>query len=157
MINSSDDFSPESNERAIPHSTKRLFDFGTESPPPVEAKQEMDDPAAEANRIVKRLAAIVEDHRNAATALNIDLDAKDLKSVIYALKEHAKGKPGLPVPNSRDEIHQYCLNRLFEELVEEPSNILFTTQKGNDTVRYDAMNDSFWIQCLDLMEAKYND
>ena len=155
MRPASDDLSPRSDTRPTHRSTKRLFDFGSESPPPVESKQEMDDPAAEAMRIVKRLAGIVEDHRNAATALNIELTAEDLKSVISALKEHAKGKPGLPVPNSRDEIHGYCLNRLFEELVEEPSNILFTTQKGTNSVRYDAMNASFWVECLDLLELKH--
>ena len=55
-----------------------------------------------------------------------------------------------------DEIHGYCLNRLFDELVEEPSNILFTTKTGPDTIRYDAMNASFWIECLDLMEASFS-
>ena len=54
-----------------------------------------------------------------------------------------------------DEIHGYCLNRLFDELVEEPSNILFTTKTGPDTMRYDAMNAAFWIECLDLMEDTF--
>ena len=57
------------------------------------------------------------------------------------------------VGGARDEIHGYCLNRLFDELVEEPSNILFTTKTGPDSIRYDAMNAKFWLECLDLMEA----
>lgn len=153
MKDSSD--KPSSSRRKIPILDRPLFDFGTETPAPVEAKQEMDDPKGEAKRIVKRLAAIVEDHRQAAKPLNIDLGAEDLRSVIHALKDHAQGGKGLPVPNARDEIHGYCLNRLFEELVEEPSNILFTTQKGEDVVRYDAMNAKFWTDCLELMEETY--
>ena len=154
MSNTSGDISG-SDSKDIPKVTRRLFNFGTETPAPVEVNQEMDDPGGEARRIVKRLAAIVEDHRQAALPLNIDLNAKDLKSVIEALRDHAKGGEGIPVPNARDEIHGYCLNRLFEELVEEPSNILFTTQKGSETVRYDAMNAAFWIECLDVMEMTY--
>ncbi|MEM9408389.1 MAG: hypothetical protein AAGA81_20310, partial [Acidobacteriota bacterium] len=72
-----------------------------------------------------------------------------------ALREHAKNRPGIPVPGARDEIHSYCLDRLFEELVEEPSNILFTTVTGPETTRYDSMNAGFWIECLDLMESTY--
>ncbi len=151
MTSSSDDpmkrnFSKESQV------VRSLFEMGTETPPPVEAKQEMEDPKGEAQRIVKRLAAIVEDHKQAARSLHIDLGPDDLRAVIGSLKDHAKGGVGVPVSGARDEIHGYCLNRLFEELVEEPSNILFTTQKGNDTVRYDAMNASFWLECLDLFE-----
>ena len=75
--------------------------------------------------------------------------------VISALRDHARGGKGSPVPGSRDEIHGYCLNRLFDEFVEEPSNILFTTKTGPDTTRYDAMNAAFWIECLDLMEDTF--
>ena len=64
--------------------------------------------------------------------LKIDLGPKDLSYVLEALRAHAKGGGGLPVHGSRDEIHAYCLDRLFEELVEEPSNILFTTKTGPD-------------------------
>ena len=34
----------------------------------------------------------------------------------------------------------------------EPSNVLFTTRTGPDSIRYDAMEPDFWIECLDLME-----
>ena len=135
--------------------TRRLFDFESSIIPPVEAEQHIDDPKGEIIRIVKRLGAIVEDHRQSAIPLNIKLGASDIKSVIGSLRKHAKGEEGHPVPNARDEIHGYCLNRLFEELVEEPSNILYSTQKRDDTIRYDAMSASFWLECLDHMEAVY--
>ena len=97
----------------------------------------------------------MEDHRQAALPLKIELGAQDIQAVLGALREHARGGSGSPVPGARDEIHGYCLNRLFDELVEEPSNILFTTKTGPDSIRYDAMNSEFWIECLDLMEATY--
>lgn len=134
---------------------KPLFEMGSEEPPLPEVKQEIVDRKAEAKRVIKRLYAIFEEHRDAAVSLKIKLGPKDLSYVLDALRAHAKGGAGVPVSGSRDEIHAYCLDRLFEELVEEPSNILFTTKTGPDTMRYDAMNAEFWIECLDLMEATF--
>ncbi len=132
-----------------------LFEMGTEIPPLPEIEQDIVDRKAESKRIVKRLAAIVEDHRQAAIPLDVKLGASDLNAVLNALREHAQGLPGRPVRNTRDEIHGYCLNRLFDELVEEPSNILFATKTGTESIRYDAMNAAFWMECLDLMEVTY--
>ena len=134
--------------------TRPLFEEKAKIPPP-ESQQEIEDRKAEATRVVKRLAAIVEDHRQAALPLNIDLGAEDISFVLDALRDHAQGGSGTPVSGARDEIHGYCLNRLFDELVEEPSNILFTTVTGPITIRYEAMNAAFWMECLDLMEATY--
>tara|TARA_B100001093_G_scaffold413929_1_gene403904 strand:+ start:938 stop:1345 length:408 start_codon:yes stop_codon:yes gene_type:complete len=129
--------------------------MGTEIPAQPERTQDITDRRAEAKRIVKRLAAIVEDHRQAGVALKIELGPGDLQAVLERLRTHAKGLQGTPLSGGRDEIHSYCLNRLYDELVEEPSNILFTTKTGPDSVRYDAMNAAFWIECLDLMEDIY--
>ena len=134
---------------------RSLFEKGSETPPQPDLKQEIKDRKGEAKRVVKRLFAIFEDHKDAALPLKIKLGSADLRLVINALREHAQGGEGSPVPGSREEIHGYCLNRLFDELVEEPSNILFTTKTGPDTMRYDAMNAEFWIECLDLMEATF--
>jgi len=134
---------------------RSLFKQGTATPASLEAKQEIENPKEEAQRIIKRLYYIVEDHKRAAQQLDINLGVSDLSLVVASLKDHAKGGEGVPVSGARDEIHGYCLNRLFEELVEEPSNILFTTQKGADTVSYNSMNASFWLECLDLFELTY--
>ena len=135
--------------------TRPLFEMGTESPPLPDVKQEIGDRVGEAKRVIKRLADIVEDHRKAAVSLNVKLGPDELRSVLKSLRDHANGGAGLPVSGARDEIHGYCLNRLFEELVEEPSNILFTTNTGPGSVRYDAMSVPFWIECLDLMESTF--
>jgi hypothetical protein len=139
----------------LPPNIPAFFDKDSLKPIITEKDQEFEDRKGEAKRIVKRLAAIVEEHRLSAVSLGIDFNGEDLRAVISALRDHAKGGPGIPMPNTRDEIHAYVLTRLFEELVEEPSNILFTTVTGPDTTRYDAMNPSFWIECLNLMEKTY--
>ncbi|MEM9283237.1 MAG: hypothetical protein AAGA96_15550 [Verrucomicrobiota bacterium] len=136
-----------------PRTAPPLFEDENVDLLPPDSGQEIGDRKGEAKRVVKRLAAIVEDHRQAALPLKIELGAKDISFVIAALREHATGGLGTPVAGARDEIHGYCLNRLFDELVEEPSNILFTTQTGPKTIRYEAMNAAFWMECLDLMET----
>jgi len=138
----------------IPANVRPLFKLEVEAPiPDAPSQQNLEDRKGEAKRIVKRLAAIIEDHRLAAIPLGIQFTAEDLRAVIACLRDHAKGGPGLPIPGTRDEIHAHVLTRLFEELVEEPSNILFTTITGPKTTRYDAMDATFWLECLDLMEA----
>lgn len=135
-----------------PETTRPLFDF---VPPPPESQREIANRKEEAKRVVKRLAAIVEDHRQSALPLDLELGAKDIACVLNSLRDHARGGTGTPVEGARDEVHGYCLNRLFDELVEEPSNILFTTKTGPDTMRYDAMSTEFWLECLDYMEATF--
>ena len=143
--------SPDERIRTV----RPLFEMGSELPQNFEVEQDIQDRKGEAKRVIKRLAPIFAEHKDAALQLKINLCGGDLQLVISALRDHARGGGGSPVPGSRDEIHGYCLNRLFDELVEEPSNILFTTKTGPDTMRYDAMNASFWIECLDLMENTF--
>ena len=142
---------PEEHIRTV----RPLFEMGSELPQNPEVEQDIQDRKGEAKRVTKRLASIFEEHKDAALPLKINLGGEDLQLVISALRDHARGGEGSPVPGSRDELHGYCLNRLFDELVEEPSNILFTTKTGPDTMRYDAMNAAFWIECLDLMEDTF--
>lgn len=130
-----------------------LFGLEVEKPiPDAPSQTAIPGRKGEIKRIVKRLLAIIEDHRQSAIPLHIKLDAADLRAVITSLRDHAKGGTGLPVQGTRDEIHAHVLTRLFEELVEEPSNILFTTITGPETTRYDAMDAAIWLECLDAIE-----
>jgi hypothetical protein len=60
------------------------------------------------------------------------------------------------VAGARDAIHAHVLNRLFEELVEEPSNILYAKPNadGSKPAGYQAMDVPFWLECLDLLETE---
>ena len=46
--------------------TRSLFEMGSELPQNPEVEQEIQDRKGEAKRVVKRLAAIFEDHKDAA-------------------------------------------------------------------------------------------
>ena len=136
----------------IPESVRPLFEIAPNAPVIPEDKPEIANRPAEAKRVLKRIAAIIEDHRRASAAMDVELGVNELSIVIDALRDHANGGKGTLETDGSDEIRDYCLSRLFEELVEEPSNILYTTTTGPDTVRYDAMETAFWIECLDLLE-----
>ena len=112
---------------------------------------EIEDPAREKSRILKRLLVLLGEHERSADHVGIRLSHTDIKSVIKALRQHAL-KGTAPDFSSHDEIQRYVLDTMFAELVEEPSNILYTTKTGEDTMRYDAMKPAFWIECLDLLE-----
>jgi hypothetical protein len=133
---------------------RRLVAAGP-SEDPVRPPQEIADRGAEAARVLGRLLVIAGDHSRASQRLGIRLGPDDLRAVIGSLRDHARGGAGRPVPGARDEIHAYVLDRLFAELVEEPSCILFTTATGPDSIRYDAMDAGFWIECLDLLERTF--
>lgn len=112
---------------------------------------EIENSGHEKSRILKRLIIIVGDNEISADRVGIQFSPTDLRTVFSALREHAsRGTP--PNFEAKNEVHQYILESLFADLVEEPSNILYTTRTGADTMRYDAMKPAFWIECLDLLE-----
>jgi hypothetical protein len=140
----------------VPPLGRRLRDLSHKPEAIVARAQDIEDRVKESKRIIKRLIAIIDDHRRSAVSLGIDLTNNDIGLVTAALKEHANGGSGVPINGARDEIHQHVLTRMFEELVEEPSNILFTTATSAETIRYDAMEVNFWIDCLTQLEKKLN-
>ncbi|MFT5882453.1 MAG: hypothetical protein ACI9FG_000956 [Crocinitomicaceae bacterium] len=131
---------------------RKLFSVVQEEPKADPNQKEMVNRKAEAQRVVKRLEKIIKEHYQASLSLSVDLSDENLKIVTNALRDHARGGTGNITLKENDEIRAHCLNRLFEELVEEPSNILYTTSTGADTMRYDAMDLTFWIECLDLLD-----
>ena len=139
--------------KKIPDIVRPLFSIESDEPDSLRSQREMSDRKLEAKRVVKRLSAIVLEHYDACLPLNISLSAAELSIVTAALRDHAKGGRGELELEDCDEILSHCLTRLYEELVEEPSNILFTTATGPDSIKYDAMDPSFWIECLDLLES----
>lgn len=111
---------------------------------------------AEIQRVIKRLKVLIQEHITSAIELGINIDSDDVLAVIESLHEHAMGGLGLPVSGARDTIHSHVLNRLFEEIVEEPSNILFVKEgaSSKEPHGYESMDIDFWIECLDHMKKE---
>jgi hypothetical protein len=113
------------------------------------APQEIEDRKGEAKRIVKRLLAIIADHHSSADCIGVALDQKLLLQVVAALEAETRNEDPTPLLQHEDEVRAYLMQALYDELLEEPSNILFTTQVSEDVVRYEAMEGKFWRECLE--------
>ncbi len=112
------------------------------------APQEIEDRKGEAKRIVKRLLAIIADHHSSADCIGVALDQALLLQVVSALEAETRDEDPTPLLQHEDEVRAYLMQALYDELLEEPSNILFTTQVSEDVVRYEAMEGKFWRECL---------
>lgn len=128
-----------------------MDDHGLPDSMPSAQSPAIENPGREKSRVLKRLLAIIGEHSISAERVGIRLSPEDLKLVFEALRTHAR-KGEAPDFPSDDEIRRYALDILYAELVEEPSNVLYTTRTGPDTMRYDAMTPDFWIECIDILE-----
>jgi len=145
-----------SSKKCIPETIRPLFQIEREESAFIEDVPEITDRKAEAKRVVKRLHAVIEDHQAASELLKVELGGMELQIILAGLRDHARGGDGRLQIEGYDEVQQHCLRRLFDELLEEPSNILYTTSTSQDTMRYDAMDPDFWIECLDNLEQSFN-
>lgn len=144
---------PPANIPPLPLRRLLISEAGT-APEPTKPPQEIEDRKGETKRIVNRLMAIIEDHRTSALRLGIRLDAVLLEIVLRALEAETRREDPAPILAQGDEIRTYAATALYEELLEEPSNILFTTQVNPDVIRYEAMEAAFWVECLAALRQK---
>ncbi len=120
----------------------------------VKSPQEIENRNGETSRIIKRLLAILEEHRAAALRMNFFFDANTLDTVLRALEAETCSEDPFAILADPDEIRSYILASLYEDLLAEPSNILFTTQVTEDVVRYEAMEAAFWKECVAGLREK---
>lgn len=121
---------------------------------PVKPPQEIEDRKGEIRRILKRLLAIIEEHRLIALRMSIVLDADAIQQVLLALEAETRREDPHPYLRTGDEVRTYVLTSLYEDLLAEPSNILFTTHIAKDVVRYEAMEVAFWKECVAALRQK---
>jgi hypothetical protein len=122
--------------------------------PATKPPQEIEDRKGETARVAKRLLALIEDHRVAATRLGVALDAPAIDVVLRALEAETRREDPTPILKQGEEVQCYVLTALYEELIAEPSNILFTTQVSEDIIRYEAMEAAFWAECIAALRKK---
>lgn len=115
-----------------------------EDPAPVEIR----DRKTEVVRVVKRLQGLLVPHLESARRLDVVLGADDFRAVLNALDAEADGLSPSPHLLCPDEVRAYLRQSIYEELLGEPSNILYATPVKADVVRYDSMPKTFWKECL---------
>ncbi|WP_234047454.1 hypothetical protein [Luteolibacter pohnpeiensis] len=101
---------------------------------------------------MKRLNRIAADHLQSAARMGVKPEDLSFQLVIDWLRQHAEGK-NPTLRSCGDEILDYLHQALIDDLLLEPANILLATRTGRDSIRYDAMDPAFWLECLDLFET----
>ena len=139
------------SSKKIPNRIRSLIHIKNEELEAPASNALVADRIAEAKRVVRRISKIVLEHCDASVPLGFKFGQEEIEIVITALKDHAKGIEDALDLTNYDEVQSHCINRLFGELVDEPSNILYVTPTGPNSTRYEAMDPSFWIECLDLL------
>ena len=92
---------------------------------PAKPPQEIEDRKGETRRVVKRLMAIIEEHRVSAQRIGVTLDAAALEIVLNSLEAETRMEDPQPIlQSSANELLRYVVSSLYEELLAEPSNIL---------------------------------
>lgn len=114
---------------------------------------EIHDRLAEKRRVVVRLEALLLPQVEAAARLKTILGAQDLLAVILALEAEADGLNPDPHLACPDEIRLYLRRTIYDDLLAEPSNILFATPVNAETTRYVAMPREFWKECLAALKS----
>jgi hypothetical protein len=144
---------PGEGRRFLPPRVEILrLDFSRRGKPARE--QARDDRDGEIARVVKRLLAIVREHRASARRVGSPLGRDALRTILQALRIESFGGDPRPLLHHRDPVAAYLRESLFQELLEEPSNVLFTTRLDDETVRYEAMEAAFWRECLAELEER---
>lgn len=110
--------------------------------------QSVGDREVEVERVVKRLHGIVREHRASARRVGSPLGSTDLEMIVEALRIESFGGDPRPLLHHPDPVAAWLRQSLFQDLLEQPSNILFTTRIDEETIRYEAMEASFWRECL---------
>lgn len=111
----------------------------------------------EQNRIIKRLGALIEEHRESAERMGVSLGSEDVRAIIDALIAEAEQRDPKPFLSCPDDLRTYVRCTLYEELLGEPSNVLLATRVSDETMRYEAMPKSFWLECLHTLQATCED
>lgn len=119
-------------------------------------KLEVENTSAEAHRVVKRLKVLLMAHCQGAARIRVTPEPDDIRAVVLALLAEADGLNPESHLQCPDEIRHYFRRTMFDELVGEPSNILYTTQISPEAVRYEAMPADFWKKCLHLLLNELN-
>jgi hypothetical protein len=125
---------------------------------PSSTPHEYDDRRAELRRVTGRLWPILENHQQQAARLGETLTPQDVLKVLDALEKHARGgaEPTFLSAdgNSAPTVKDCLLDGLYQDLNLEPSNVLYHQQTGPETIRYEAMQAEFWIDCLGEVRAR---
>jgi len=102
--------------------------------------------------VITRLQVVIADYLQSGTSLQIKLNPIEILSAIAAAIREAEGQPS-PWPDGADA-RTFFLHGLYDELIQQPSNIFETKVFPDGTERYLPINRSTWKACLEKLHGQ---
>lgn len=102
--------------------------------------------------VITRLQTVIADYLQSGASLQIKLNPVEILSAIAAAIREAEGRPS-PWPDGADA-RTFFLHGLYDELVQQPSNIFETKVFPDGTERYLPINRSTWKACLETLHSQ---
>lgn len=102
--------------------------------------------------VVSKLHVVIADYLDSGKPLKITLNAVEILSAIEAAIQEAGGQPS-PWPDGADA-RAFFLHGLYDELVQQPSNIFETKLFPDGTERYIPVSRSTWKACLERLRGQ---
>lgn len=102
--------------------------------------------------VVSKLHVVIADYLDSGQPLKITLSAVEILSAIEAAIQEASGQPS-PWPDGAD-VRTFFLHGLYDELVQQPSNIFETKLFPDGTERYIPISRATWKACLEHLRGQ---
>lgn len=102
--------------------------------------------------LVERLSIVVADYLEGGITMGIRLGPVEIVSAIDAAVKEADGQAS-PWPDGAD-VRTFFLHGLYEEIIQQPSNIFETRIFPDGSERYIPVNRGMWKACLETLRRR---
>lgn len=105
--------------------------------------------------VVSKLHVVIADYLDSGKPLKITLSAVEIISAVDAAIREAGDQPS-PWPDGADA-RSFFVHGLYDEIIQQPSNIFETKLFPDGSERYIPINRSTWKACLDRLRQQIID
>ena len=102
--------------------------------------------------IVNKLQSVIANYMRGLAGGEFQISSEDILQATARALEEANGKPW-PYPDGQDA-HTFIVHGLYEEIVQQPSNIFETRLFPDGTERYIPIGKGMWQACLKALHQK---
>jgi hypothetical protein len=99
--------------------------------------------------VLARLSGVMADYLESGRHIDIVLNPVEILSAVGAAIQEAEGRPS-PWPDGADA-RTFFIHGLYEEIIQQPSNIFETRIFPDGSERYIPLNRASWKACLELL------
>lgn len=116
---------------------------------------EADVDEAQMDEVVKKVQVVMADYLESGRGLGMKLTCVEVLSAIQAAIEEAEGNPSA-WPDGADA-RAFFVHGLYDELVQQPSNIFETKLFPDGSTRYVPISRAAWKACLERLKRRLED